>query len=174
MAQPTVAELAAAPLFGGVKDDDWPALLGTSTRVEMDAHQPIFLQGEPADAFYVVLSGSVEVRARSGDREQVLATLSAGAVLGETSLLLGGTHSASVYAAEDCTLLRFPKEAFMAAVNDGVKGAVRVLYNIAHTLAVRLRAADAHISELAQASTQGTVVKNDLDRLRNIFFSEWN
>ena len=174
MAQTNAAELPATPLFGGVQDADWPALLGTATRVEMGANQPIFLQGEPADAFFVVLSGSAEVRSRVGDSQQVLATLGSGAVLGETSLLLGGAHSASLYTAEASILLRFPKAAFMAAIDDGQHGAVRVLYNIAQALAIRLRAADAHISELAQASSHGTVVKNDLDRLRNIFFSEWN
>ncbi len=49
-----------------------------------------------------------------------------------------------------------------------------MLYNIACTLALCLRAADAHIAELAQATANGSVVKHDLDRLRNIFFSEWN
>ena len=174
MAQANVAELATTPLFGGVQAADWPALLGTAQQVQLGAHEPIFLQGEQADAFFVVLSGSVGVRVKNGSQEQTLATLGQGAVLGETSLLLGGTHSASLYTAEPSTVLRFPKEAFLAAVNDGQKGCVRVLYNIAHTLAVRLRAADAHISELSQATGQGTVVKNDLDRLRNIFFTEWN
>lgn len=173
MAQTHVAELETTPLFGGVQAADWPALLGTAQEVELGANEAIFLQGEPADAFFVVLSGSVEVRGTAGDKEQVLATLGRGAVLGETSLLLGGAHSASLYTAEPSTLLRFPKEAFLAAVNDGQKGCVRVLYNIAHTLAVRLRAADAHISELSQATGRGAVVQNDLDRLRNIFFTEW-
>src|SRR5947208_602614 len=59
------------------------------------------------------------------------------------------------------------------AISDGQKGAVQVLFNIARTMAVRLRAADAHIGELSHGSSQGTVVSHDLDRLRNIFFTEW-
>lgn len=167
-------ELAATPLFGGVEDADWPEMLSNATRLELPANEPVFLQGEDADAFFVVLSGAVEVRVKTGEEERTLARLEQGAVLGETSLILGGNHSASVYTAEPAVLLRFPEQSFVRMINDGQHGAVRVLYNIAQALALRLRAADAHIAELSQATGQGTVVGHDLDRLRNIFFTEWN
>jgi CRP-like cAMP-binding protein len=172
-------EMPATPLFAGLEQDDWPELLKHSTRMELLTTEPVFKQGGPADAFFVVLQGTVEVRAKTAaGPERPLAHLGQGAVIGETSLLLGGQHSASVYAAEPSTILMFPKEAFLQMIQERQSGAVRVLYNIAHTLSVRLRAADAHIAELSMSQTvqtgaNGTIIGRDAERLRNLFLTEW-
>jgi CRP/FNR family transcriptional regulator len=168
-------ELPPTPLFAGLEQDDWPDLLKFASRIELGPMEVVFHEGEDADAFFVVLAGTVEVRARmAGGPERPLAHLAPGAVIGETSLLLGAPHSASIYATEPCTLLKFPKDAFLELVKERQSGAVRVLYNIAHALAVRLRAADAHIAELSSRPAAGTqVVRNEVDRLRNIFLTEW-
>src|SRR5438105_2007322 len=131
-----IIEIPPTPLFGGLSQDDWPDLLKHSVRLEMAANEPVFLQGEEADAFFVVLAGSVQVRTKTPSGETTLAHLNAGAVLGETSLLLGGKHSASLYTAEPCTLLRFKNVAFKELIEESNRGAIRVLYNIAHTLAI--------------------------------------
>lgn len=167
------AELPATPLFGGLGPEELPELLTHATRIELGQGKPIFLKGEEADAFFVIVSGSAQVRANGGNENRVLAHVGAGAVLGETSLLLGGQHSASVYTAEPTILLRFANQAFMAVLEQSHHGAMRVLYNIARTLAVRLRAADDHIDEVVKAAAGAAVVKGDLDRLKNIFFTEW-
>jgi CRP-like cAMP-binding protein len=170
-------ELAATALFGGLTEDDWPELLSQALRVELGANEPVLLQGEEAEALFVVISGSVDVRAKnSSGADQLLAHRTAGAMLGEIGLLLGGQHSASVYAAEPSTLLRFGREALMGLLESGHHGAMRVLYNIARTLAVRLREADARITELASArppEQTASATMDDLDRLRTIFFTEW-
>jgi CRP-like cAMP-binding protein len=168
-----IIEIPPTPLFGGVSQNDWAELLKTSVRLELGANEPVFLQGEDADAFFVVLTGSVQVRSKTAGGETPLAHLNAGAVLGETSLLLGGKHSASLHTAEPSTLLRFKNADFQKMIEQSQHGAVRVLFNIAHTLAIRLRAADAHIAEASRGSSPGSVVRGDLDRLRNIFFTEW-
>lgn len=144
-------ELPPTPLFGGLNQEDWPELLKTAVRLELNEGDRVFLQGEEADAFYVVLAGSVEVRvSEEGKGQQVLAHLGTGAVIGESSLFLGGQHSASVYASEPATLLCFPKEGFMNLLGQRVPGAVRVVYNMGHALAVRLRAADSQIAALSK------------------------
>ena len=169
-------ELPPTPLFAGLEQDDWPELLKHSTRLELGAMEPVFKQGETADAFFVLLNGTVEVRARSATGiERPLAHLAPGAVLGETSLLLGGEHSASAYAAEPSTLLMFSKDDFLEMIKQRQSGAVCVLFNIAHTLSVRLRAADSHIAELSSQQTMqaGGIVGREADRVRNIYPTEW-
>ena len=155
MAIDTATELPATPLFGGLRQEDWPELLKNAVRLELNEGDQVFLQGEEADAFYVVVAGSVEIRvSEEGRGHQILANLGAGAVIGESSLFLGGQHSASVYASEPATLLSFPREGFMDLVWRQAPGAVRVLYNMGHALAARLRAADAEIGQLSKGNRE--------------------
>lgn len=166
-------DLPATPLFGGVNQDDWPELLKHAGRIELNAGQLVYSQGDQADAFFAILAGSVEVRSRNAaGQEQILAHLAEGSVLAETSLLLGGTHSASVYASEPCALLKFPHAAFKELLEQRHHGAIRVLYNIAHSLAVRLRAAGDHVAELARGAdlpkgpTTAGIVRGNADHFR--------
>ncbi|MSQ24264.1 MAG: cyclic nucleotide-binding domain-containing protein [Chloroflexi bacterium] len=155
IANDRAAELPPTPLFGGLSQEDWPELLKNAVRIELDLGGIVFLQGEESDAFYVVVAGSVEVREKEEGRDQqILAHLGAGAVLGESSLFLGGLHSASVYASEPTTLLRFPREAFTNLLWQREPGAIRVAYNMGFALAVRLRAADAQIADLSRGRAQ--------------------
>ena len=152
-------EIPNTPLFGGLNQDDWPELLAHVERLELQEGDKVFLQGELADAFFVVVSGSVEVRvSQDVHGQQVLAHLGSGSVIGESSLFLGGTHSASVYASEPVALLCFRREEFLDLVWRLVPGAVRVLHNMAHAMAVRLRAADLEIAELSKGHGETGVV----------------
>jgi CRP-like cAMP-binding protein len=175
-ASPTI-DLPPTPLFAGLQQEDWPELLQHSSKLELGPMEPVFKQGDAADAFFVVLAGTVEIRSRgTSGPDRPLAHLSSGAVIGETSLLMGGDHSASAYAAEPLSLLRFPRDAFMTMIDQHSPGAIRVLYNMAHSLAVRLRAADTQIAELTArlpAAGKDQVVRNEVDRIRNIILTEW-
>ncbi len=62
-------------------------------------------EGEPGRGLYVVLQGAVDVWKRIGDEKVLLATLKAGDVFGEMSLLDGGAAAATVTAAQRSTVL---------------------------------------------------------------------
>ena len=151
-------ELPASPLFGGVKAGDWAELLAQAVRLDLDAGMSVFLQGKPADSFYAILSGAVEVRIKSPNSpERVVAGLNEGAVLGETSLFLGGEHSASVITTEPCTLLQFRTDAFLQMIEEKQTGAILVLYNMGIALAGRLRSADQDKESGPKAVASGTI-----------------
>lgn len=166
MTQSQPDSLPATPLFAGVDNEDWPELLGHSTRLDLAPGAAIFRQGEAGDAFFVVIAGLVEVRARAaaGGTEKTLAHLGAGAILGETSLFLGDEHSASVYAAEPTTVLRFRTDGFMEMIRTRHRGAIQVLYNIGYSLAVRLRAADDRLTSGSVASPGAFIANTDRSR----------
>ena len=161
-----VRELPSTPLFAGVEKEDWPELLGRSVRLDLKVGDSVFRQGEEADAFFVVIAGSVEVRTKMKvtNTEKSLAHLGAGAVLGETSLFVRGPHSASVRAAEPSTLLSFQTESFMDMIRTGHRGAIQVLYNIGNTLAVRLRSADEQLTGAAYAAPSGVIGNTEKSR----------
>lgn len=76
--------------------------------------QPLFHQGDPGDALYVIVDGSVAVvvSSENGDR-MVLTTLHPPDVLGEIALLDGGHRSASAEAVEETVTLMLSRAAFL-------------------------------------------------------------
>jgi DNA-binding NtrC family response regulator len=77
----------------------------------------IIHRGDPGKAFYVILSGSVEVRLVGQDGQELsLRRLEEGAFFGEMSVLTGEAVSADVVAAGPVTLLIYPARLFSAAM----------------------------------------------------------
>lgn len=81
--------------------------------------QAVFHQGDPGDALYVLVEGSVNVvvTSESGDR-MVLTTMHAPDVLGEIALLDGGMRSATAEAVEETTALMLSRGAFLELMRE--------------------------------------------------------
>ncbi|MCB1637036.1 MAG: cyclic nucleotide-binding domain-containing protein, partial [Xanthomonadales bacterium] len=70
----------------------------------------IVRQGEPADNFYLLVSGRARaLRNDDGGREMVLGRLLPGESFGESALTDGGTRQASVRASTSVRVLRLPR-----------------------------------------------------------------
>ena len=70
----------------------------------------LFREGDPGDAFYIILSGSVEVYVEKLNKQ--LTTLQAGKFFGELSLMLGIPRTATVRALEDTILFTINNKSF--------------------------------------------------------------
>jgi CRP-like cAMP-binding protein len=166
--------LADIPIFKGLPDEDIAALEPLAERLEIARGEGLFRQGDPADCFYVVLSGGLDIVVRSpGGGTHVVAHMAPGAVVGETSLLIGGERSASALATDATTLLSFPDEQLRKLLRSDSLPAYRVVYRLAEALAHRLREIDAHIAQLSWDDADASAAEDDLDRLRRIFFADW-
>lgn len=73
-----------------------------------DAGTDIFNQGDPGDAMYIILEGSVRIHIEGVE----LAILSSGSYFGELSILDSDTRSATATALEPSTLLCLRQESF--------------------------------------------------------------
>lgn len=73
----------------------------------------LFRAGEPAEALYLLRSGSLGV---FDGPTTLVHQVAAGECVGEVSLLSGGTHHLSVRALRDCELLRLDRSAFEALI----------------------------------------------------------
>lgn len=77
------ALLAEVPLFAGLGAEELQLLAGCASNVRFDAGQLVFREGNPAETFYVVRSGTVALEAHAPARgELTIETLGAGDVLG--------------------------------------------------------------------------------------------
>lgn len=105
--------LARVDLFRDLDDRDLRAL---ATYVQEEPHAAgdvIWEQGDLGTTFYVVLSGKVGAKVvDEAGVERLDRVLGPGEWFGETSLLTGETHEATMEALTDCLLLSLRKEEF--------------------------------------------------------------
>lgn len=109
------------------------------------AGDTVFRRGEPADAVFVVLRGSVSIVGgsvgRSGDVRYV--SLSPGTMFGEAAVLDGGGRTADARADVDSELLRLDAATLDALAQAEPALGAKLYRNMARYLAQRLRVASA-------------------------------
>jgi MFS family permease len=79
---------------------------------ELSAGEVVMTEGDRADTFAIVASGTLQVR----QRDQFVRELRRGDTFGEIGLLMGLPRTATVQAAEPATILTLDAETFVAAV----------------------------------------------------------
>lgn len=102
------------PLFSTLSPSEIRLIEKKIRLVEYKRGDLVYEEGKPADAFYVIVSGRFRVFQKvRGEEEKTLIYLYRGDYFGESSLLTGQAHSASVEARSDGLLLRLDKEEFL-------------------------------------------------------------
>jgi hypothetical protein len=121
--------VAGLPLFAGIPAFRVATTLARGVTLQVPAGQPIIRQGEPADRFYVILDGSVEVtRSEKPDQSaQRLRSLGPDDAFGELGLLTGAPRSATVTAETPVRLLALDAPVFLELVTAGPELAPRLL-----------------------------------------------
>lgn len=84
--------------------------------VKFDADDVIVRQGAPADKFFIIVDGEVEVIREDEGRQRTLATLKRGQFFGEMAILRDTPRMATVKALVPTTLFAMPKDAFHGLV----------------------------------------------------------
>ncbi|MEO7224307.1 MAG: cyclic nucleotide-binding domain-containing protein [Devosia sp.] len=104
-------------------------------KVAFEAGATIISEGEEGRTAYLLVSGKVEVVVGTGAKAKSVATLRAGEVFGEMSLLEPGPRSATVKALSPTECLVTSYDDFMEAIQDDPERAVQFM----RTLVTRLR-----------------------------------
>jgi CRP/FNR family transcriptional regulator, cyclic AMP receptor protein len=119
-----VRALRAVPCFSELDDTSLCEIVGASSNLVWRAGAPIFEQGDPAEALYIVLSGTIRI---VDEREREVARLGPGEFFGELSLLLDTNHSKSAEAVDDSELMVVPRRPFesLLAEDPALEQAVR-------------------------------------------------
>ncbi|WP_072619511.1 cyclic nucleotide-binding domain-containing protein [Spirulina major] len=96
------ALLKNVPYFHHLEAADINTLITLGERQTLPAKTVIFRENEPGDAFFVILSGEVEIYVEALDK--FLTTLARGTFFGELSLLLGIPRTATVRTTQETTM----------------------------------------------------------------------
>ncbi len=106
-----VRQLEQVALFSGLDEDDLQTVAKLARRQRYPAGKLICRQGEPGHRWYLVEAG--RLCASHVDPEGIeheVGRFGPGDFFGESSLLLGGPHDATIQVVEDATLLYVDKE----------------------------------------------------------------
>ena len=108
----TINELAAVSLFEHLREDQLQWLSEHSEDVTAEPGDYLFREGDPADYFYVVLDGEVQITKNAANGEIVLNTHKPGSFSGEVPLLSGTPYVASARAVVHSKLIRLDSQSF--------------------------------------------------------------
>ncbi|MBY0354707.1 MAG: Crp/Fnr family transcriptional regulator [Rickettsiales bacterium] len=102
--------LKSLSLFAMLADDDIATLLRQSQLKELAKGDMLFLQGEPARNFYIVISGWIKLFRETGDGHESIAGLcSEGDTFGDAVLYKGAHYPFSAQAVEPSKVLCIPE-----------------------------------------------------------------
>jgi cAMP-binding proteins - catabolite gene activator and regulatory subunit of cAMP-dependent protein kinases len=152
--------LSKAPLFEALDEDGAAALRSSITEVRLGRGQTLFSEGDEGDRLYVMLSGKVKLTRTSADgRENLLAVLGPGEMLGELSLFDPGPRTASAVAVTDAVLAGLGHDDLRPFIMQQPEVAVHLL----KALATRLRRTNDVVADLVFTDVPGRVAKALLD-----------
>ena len=102
--------------FENLTDLELRQLIEVGYRQRLEPQEFLFRENDPGDAFYMILSGSVEVFVEAIDKH--LNNLGSGEFFGELSLMLGIPRTASVRALSETILFTINKEGFQKVLTE--------------------------------------------------------
>lgn len=103
-------------VFRDLPQQDAESLVARLQPVQAGAGEVIVHQGAPADKFFIIIDGEVEVVREEGSEQRTVATLRTGQFFGEVAILRDMPRSATVRAVLPTTLLTMAREDFRGLV----------------------------------------------------------
>lgn len=173
MASPLVKKLIQVPIFRGLKDTEVAQISEISEETAIQRGAQLFREGDEGDALYVVLEGELEITKRDkAGRQQFLAKVSGGSVLGEMSLVTGlSARSATAVATTDAKLLKIPANRFAKLLREDSVAALKIVANLAQVMSRRLKLMDEKVIELLERGSSPK--KAELAEFQKIL-SDWS
>jgi CRP-like cAMP-binding protein len=111
MLETVVRALGKSDLFATLEPPQLRKVAARAELLQAAADEVVLREGDPSEAFYLVLSGEASVR---GQRDGEVGRLGPADVVGEMGVLLGEPRTATVVADGPMVLLRFDAPVFDA------------------------------------------------------------
>ena len=115
--------LKSIDLFRALPSEELAQIAEIAEEQAFVAGDPVFAEGEPGDALYLVVEGAVRVH--RGDKQ--LAQLGVRDVVGEMAVLDGEPRSASVTVVKDAALLKIGRDDFRDILSERPEIAMGVM-----------------------------------------------
>jgi small-conductance mechanosensitive channel/CRP-like cAMP-binding protein len=160
--------LSKVELFGTLEDADVELLARGMRKATFAAGETLIRQGDPGDSLFLVSSGEVAVNLAVDGASRQVATLRAGDILGEASLLTGEPRGATCIATSDVVCHTIGHELFQQVM----ARRPRLAEDISAVLSTRQTALEAQregLSAEAAAAREAEERKKTLQRIKAFF-----
>ena len=152
--------IARIPLFERMSPEEREELRGMMSQTTLRRGEVLFNEGDSGDRLYILLTGKVKLGHTSVDgRENLLAVLGPGEIVGELTLFDPGPRSATATAGATTELLALEHNQLMGFIDSHPTLAKDML----RALAVRLRLTNTALADLVFSDVPGRVAKALLD-----------
>jgi len=136
-------------LFKGSSSEELEMVLGLFQERQIKPNATIFTENMPAEALYIIKSGSVRITMMVGEGEEMgLLLLGPGEFFGELALIQEEVRLVSARAETAVDLLLLTRKDFHALLDLDPRTASRVLMTISKLLAMRVKAYNERLKEL--------------------------
>ncbi len=130
-----VGQIGKIPLFENLSEQHRAELASIVSEKEYDKGQSVFLEGDDAVGFYVVVSGQIRVFKMSPEgKEQILHVFGPGEPIGEVAVFAGKHFPANASATKKSKLLFFPRAAFTELIGHDPSMAMNMLAELSRRL----------------------------------------
>lgn len=152
--------MSSVPLFAALDDEARQALRDAMSETTLHRGDTLFNEGDPGDRLYLILDGKVKLGHSAPDgRENLLAILGPGELLGELTLFDPGERTATASAVATSRLLELQHEDFVAQLDTRPALGNHMLRQLAR----RLRRTNEALADLVFSDVPGRVAKALLD-----------
>jgi len=156
-------DLRSAPLFAALDEEAAAALRSSMVEVGLERGATLFQVGDRGDRLYVVTEGKIKLGRTSGDgRENLLAVLGPGEMLGELSLFDPGPRVSTATAVTKAAVIGLGHD----DLEPWLRGRPEVAAHLLGALARRLRRTNEAMADLVFSDVPGRVAKALLDLAR--------
>ena len=146
--------LKGVDLFDDLSERNLQEVIVLMTTMEVKPGMPIFSEGDPGDALYLILKGEVRISKNiPGVGEEALAFLPEGSCFGEMALVEGRPkRSASAIAQKTTELVKLSRADFLKLMETNKDFAVEMLWGFVRILSNRLRNSNDKVTFLAMSN----------------------
>lgn len=155
--------LEASPLFRGLGEESLAGLVPFITLHRLRARDTLYTQGDPGEAIFLLMEGSMKLTRRSGGaREHVVRLIRPGEVLAESVLFSDKLYAATAVALEECRLLAVDARRFAAQLRRDP----HLAWNVLERLGKRIEELQSQTELLATHTAEQKVASYLMDRYR--------
>jgi CRP/FNR family cyclic AMP-dependent transcriptional regulator len=152
--------LVRAGIFQGVEPSAVSAFTDQLRPIEFPRGHTVFVEGEPGDRLYIIVSGKVKIGRRSPDgRENLLTIMGPSDMFGELSIFDPGPRTSSGTTITDVRAVSMDRDALKSWIADRPEIAAQLL----RVLTRRLRRTNNNLADLIFTDVPGRVAKQLLE-----------
>ena len=118
-------------LFAGLDDSELNNVAAIVNLKNLGKGEIVFLGGDPASGFYLLLEGKVKIYMASPDgKEQILHMISPGQVFAEAAIFHGNRFPANCMAADDSLVVFIPKNEFISLIENSPQISLKIIASL--------------------------------------------